>query len=405
MSISLRIHRESPVHRDRVCMESPAHKERICMIHSPARKEQIHLAHPWHTWHPLRIHTMGLTVQANLPLLYRLVSSFQCFVHHGSVDEIKSQSNGKRPATQLGRDQTTRQAKRPRKQHRHTTESNARSASNAENGPIANDTPGPSRAPRSRTQTSRSGYLIGDACFEAIPPSESSSDAELAEPTILQTANNDSSAGSHIPTEGTVHPPRTPALYAYVGDGASNGPLEDRRPPPPPTAPESGLARQSGLMPEPKLAHNSAPEHSPELGIDHNTNHEQSKQVRNSLPTIEFFFSVNVSHNENERWQPSIPFQKLSLQGLIDELPLRDNFSGLSIVLETGKMNFAENVSCGNEDQFTSIKARFTKKIEAIRNKAEPNVKRLTMEIIIQPHTEKGTDKEGSDDDEAAVVF
>ncbi|KAH6990788.1 hypothetical protein BKA56DRAFT_573129 [Ilyonectria sp. MPI-CAGE-AT-0026] len=338
---------------------------------------------------------------------------------------VQSQSNGKRPVTQPTRGETARQVKRPKQQHRRTAEPNARSAGNAENDPIANDTPGTLRAPRSRTQTSRSGYLIGDACFEAIPPSESGSDSELAEPAILRTANNDSSAGSHIPTESTVHPPRRPALYAYVGDGASDGPLEARRPPPPQTAPESGLARQSGLMPEcdavqnppeqdlepetsrererqhePKLAPNSAPEHSPELGTDHNTNHKQSKQAQNSLPTIEFIFSV-VSYGGNDRWTPSRKFQQFSLQELIDELPLRDNFSGLSFVLETPKRHFTENVCCGDEDRFKSIKDRFKKKVQAVRRSSAGKVGRVTFEITIEPLTEKGTDKEGSDDDEA----
>ncbi|KAF7540778.1 hypothetical protein G7Z17_g12114 [Cylindrodendrum hubeiense] len=138
--------------------------------------------------------------------------------------------NGKRPITQSGRGQEIHWPN----QRRCTTEPSARLANGTENVPVANNTRGlPASRSRQRRQTIHPGFYTGDACLDAIGSSEPSSDSEPGEPNTVETVDRE-------------------AMYAYIGDGVSNDATEDRHPTPPPTVPESDLAHQSELLPEPE---------------------------------------------------------------------------------------------------------------------------------------------------------
>ncbi|KAF7547736.1 hypothetical protein G7Z17_g7514 [Cylindrodendrum hubeiense] len=327
-----------------------------------------------------------------------------------AITSAESGRNGKRPATQFEGYQKPPEAKRSR-QHQHSpVESGGR---RADVDPWAEFTTGSWFSPsRNRKQTHREGYITGVAFLEAT-----ASDGE---------GDDGSSPTSHLRT-----PPPNPRQGTVDTVGRHNGDFlvqnvvsiedsEERRPATPPAprerdlepldtfAPEheveddplplpdqvpeprleSSRERELSLQsdPSPGNAHEHAPGNAPEPGakhtIDYGVNSQPSKQRQKPVNLI---FSAMTSRDTNETLNLQGGFLRRSLQNLLEELPIRGRFLGLSFMLKTPKMTFKDNVSLGDEEKFENLKIRFQEKVAAACRGRQMSGG-LRFEISIEPH-------------------
>ncbi|KAH6990791.1 hypothetical protein BKA56DRAFT_216773 [Ilyonectria sp. MPI-CAGE-AT-0026] len=320
--------------------------------------------------------------------------------------------------------------KRPRPQEQNTTNPNSHPAGGAENKPVASSPPVSWFSPRrQRRQTLRPDYVTGDDFFEAIGANESGSDAE---PANSQAAGNGPRTKSPLPSPPsapTADTVRTQAGYGCTGDSLSNNAAEEPQPMTPSLPPrfcpglhdtpahihdtgqgqpplskrELDTGRENELRPE--------LEHTPESVFGRAAEHEAGQEAdpkpssQRQRPRPQIIFSVDVSHDENRRWQPKGKFMQMSLRDLVEELPLQPNFSRFTFTLETLRCTFHEDVTLNDEAGFALMKNRFNHKIAASL-RAHRGSSDLLFEICIHPIWDGRDDCEGGNgDDDEDIVF
>ena len=123
-----------------------------------------------------------------------------------------------------------------------------------------------------------------------------------------------------------------------------------------------------------------------------------------ALPDYEITFSVEVFPTQFSRWRPKGTFLAKTLKGLVEEMrndfDMAPNFTGLSLLLETPRGNFDDQVNLTDERGFDDIKRRFSRKIKAALQSLRSSTDVKDFEIVISPLRNDGqsSDVNGAED-------
>ncbi|KAF4470000.1 hypothetical protein FALBO_3113 [Fusarium albosuccineum] len=261
---------------------------------------------------------------------------------------------------------------------------------------------------RPRKQTQRENCILGEDAMDRVlgPMSrERSKDLE----TDSRVASTTEDLGSNVPPQpGTAVDPVPETDPEAIQKQPEASPAEASPEKRDPLPVDKACVSQDSIQPQPQPqpqpqqgvdpGHQQGPEMSPEQepqNDDSAINSPQQRHTENNppakqptrAPPLNFAFTVYLTEMDPIFWRFSREFFQMSMQELVDELPLegKNSLDRLSITVRATKWVDSHQIFMFNEEYYKSVREGYVRRISQDMRNAKQDGSRLDYEIIIKP--------------------